>query len=52
MVGKFRAEFRMALRMVAVRRMGALQRASGLPKECTRKDAERDVDSFDALGLE
>ena len=37
MVGKFRAEFRMALRMVALRRLGRMQRAAGLPPDCTRK---------------
>jgi hypothetical protein len=37
MVGKFRAQFRMALRMVAIRRLGRMQRAAGLPPDCTRK---------------
>ena len=40
MVGKFRAEFRMALRMVAIRRLGRMQRAAGLPPDCTRKAAD------------
>jgi len=40
MVGKFRAEFRMALRMVAIRRLGRMQRAAGLPPDCTRNAAD------------
>ena len=37
LTGAFRAEFRMALMLTAVRRASAMQQASGLPRGCTRK---------------
>ena len=37
LTGSFRAEFRMALMLTAVRRASAMQMASGLPKGCTKK---------------
>jgi len=36
LVGRFRADLRMALMMVTVRRMAAMQQAAGLPSTCVR----------------
>ena len=38
LTGKFRADFRMALMMVATRRAGAAQQGAGLPSCCVRGD--------------
>ena len=37
-VGKFRADFRLAMLMALVRRAGAVQLGSGLPTGCVRGD--------------
>lgn len=36
LVGRFRADLRMALMMATVRRMAAMQQAAGLPSTCVR----------------
>ena len=36
LTARFRKQFRMSLLMVAIRRMGAMQRDSGLPAACAR----------------
>ena len=38
LVGKFRADFRLALVMCAVKRAAAMQLGSGLPSGCVRGD--------------
>ena len=41
LVGRFRADLRLALMMVTVRRMAAMQQAAGLPSVCVRGLGER-----------
>ena len=41
LVGKFRADLRLALMMVTVRRMAAMQEAAGLPADCVRGLGDR-----------
>ena len=41
LVGRFRADLRMALMMVTVRRMAAMQEAAGLPSACVRGLGDR-----------
>ena len=47
MVGRFRADFRLSLMMVAVRRAAAMLLGSGLPSCCVRGDVAAIGESVD-----